>query len=249
MAQAKSSGTPLLSPAQPIEPKPEPKPQPKPAGKFDLGQHVFTTTFVNVRQSPGYVNKDATDVVEEAPLGTEAIIYGGRQSADSLQWWQIAIQTRMVSRLPAWIAKSDAKGQSLLSETKPPAPQPVPPITSKTFQVGQEVVNAFTDKLNVRHSPGFQGKAGDDVLAQIPPGAAMTITGGPQSADGLTWWEIKSAAGGQSVSGWVAEVGTKGERLLILSQWKDRIKLSKPFEGNRTVTQLFADRAGGLQGV
>lgn len=242
LAQAKSSGTPLLSPAQPVGPEPNPKPQPKPAGKFSLGQHVFTTAFVNVRRSPGYVNKNATDVIEETPIGTEVIIYGGPRGADNLVWWQSRYTSKDSKSIAGWIAETDAKGQALLSETKPPAPQPVAPMTAKTFQVGHEVVNAFTDKVNVRRSAGFQGKAADDLLAQMPPGAAMTITGGPQNTDGLTWWEIRSTATGQSVAGWVAEIGTKGERLLILSSWKDKIRLGKPFEGTWKVTQLFADR-------
>ena len=142
--------------------------------------------------------------------------------------------------ISGWIAEADPKGQALLSETKP-APQPAVP-TAKTFQAGHEVVNAFTDKVNIRRSAGFQGKAADDVLAKLPPGAQMTISAGPKNADGLTWWEITGTVNGQAVNGWVAEVGTKGERLLILSQWKDKIRLGKPFEGTWRVTQLFADR-------
>ena len=229
LAQAKSSGTPLLSPAGPEpkpKPQPKPKPEPKPSGKFRLGQHVFTTTFVNVRQSPGYVDKDAADVIEEAPIGTEAIIFSGPQSANSLVWWQIRYTNKDRKSIAGWFAETDAKNQALLSETKPPAPQPVPPVTAKTFQVGHKVVNAFTDKLNVRRSAGFQGKAADDLAAQMPPGAEMTITGGPQSADGLTWWEITSTASGQTVSGWVAEIGTKGERLLICHSGRTRSGLA-----------------------
>ena len=76
---------------------------------------------MNVRQSPGYVNKDAGDVVEEAPLGTEVMIFGGPQSADNLIWWQIRYINKERKSITGWIAETDAKSQALLSETKPPA--------------------------------------------------------------------------------------------------------------------------------
>ena len=113
---------------------------------------------------------------------------------------------------------------------------------AKTFQVGNVVVNAYTDPVNVRRSPGFQAKQPTTSWPSCRPAQPVVITDGPRKADGLTWWHITGAVHGQGMDGWVAEVGPKGERLLILSQLKGKIKLGKPFEGTWRVTQLLADR-------
>ena len=207
-----------------------------------MGQHVFTTTFVNVRQSPGYVNKEADDVIEEAPIGTEVIIFGGPQSADSLVWWQIRYTNKDSKSIAGWIAEADAKGQALLSETKPPAPQPAAPATAKTFQVGHEVVNAFTDKVNVRRSPGFQGKAADDLLAQTS--ARRSDDHHRRSAkrrrpDLVGNQEHCHRSKRHRLGG---RGRHKGRAPADSVTWKDKIRLGKPFEGTWKVTQLFADR-------
>ena len=49
-------------------------------------------------------------------------------------------------------------------------------------------------------------------------------------------------AGGKPFQGWIAEVGTKGERFMLPAQLKDAIRLGKPFDGSWRVTQLFSDR-------
>lgn len=63
-----------------------------------------------------------------------------------------------------------------------------------------------TTTVNARQTPGTQGKAADDVVAQMTPNTPLELLEGPQHADGLVWW--------RTAQGWVAEVAPNGLALL-----------------------------------
>jgi len=90
--------------------------------------------------------------------------------------------------------------------------QPVIPPPSE-FNTGQEAYVSAV--VNVRRSPGYLNKPGDDIYGQIAHGAPVTITGASSQADGLTWWPIRGTlSSGEPVDGWMAEVAPDGTRLL-----------------------------------
>lgn len=84
-------------------------------------------------------------------------------------------------------------------------PPPLPgsgsnnPPPSSTIAVGDAVTVIGTggDGLNIRASAG----TGAQILATVPQGTALTVVGGPASANGFTWWNVQTAGG---VSGWAA---------------------------------------------
>jgi murein DD-endopeptidase MepM/ murein hydrolase activator NlpD len=242
VAATKASGEPLLiAGATPVVP---PKPiTPPTTGKFQPGQRVYASTFLNLRRTPGYVDKTADDVVVEAPFGAAMTILGGPTKADDLTWWQVRYVDRAGQTFDGWAAEVSPKGVDYLVTTQPALPIPTGPVPTKTFTAGNVVVNAYTDPLNVRRSPGYMGKDNNsDIIAKLPRNAPVVISEGPRSVDNLTWWRIAGAAEGAALDGWVAEVGPKGQRFLIPAQFSGKINLGKPFEGNWRVTQLFADR-------
>ncbi len=210
-------------------------------GKFQIGQAVYTTTYLNVRTSPGYVGKDESDIVDETPHGVAVTIIDGPRSADSLTWWRVRYLNSGVTR-EGWVAEASPSGRAYLSTTPPPPPVTPTPAPSKTFKIGDLVYNAFNDTVNLRRTPGYSGKDDADIVFKLPAGAGLTIIAGPQVADLLTWWQVRGAVDGQAVQGWMAEVGVKGERFIVPWQLKDQIRLGKPFAGKHKVTQLFADR-------
>lgn len=70
------------------------------------------------------------------------------------------------------------------------------PTAASDLRVGaQASVATGGDPLRVRSRPTTDG----DRLGSLPNGAAVTIVGGPQSADGRTWWEVQTS----SLTGWV----------------------------------------------
>ena len=83
---------------------------------------------------------------------------------------------------------------------------------------GVRVRNATQSRVNIRRTPGYQGKPGDDVPAQLQPGDTAVIASGPVLADGLVWWEIQSESGSDStVEGWVAEATAGGVAILAVA--------------------------------
>jgi hypothetical protein len=238
VAATKASGEPLLNPGAAPAPV-----EPPPAGKFQPGQRVYASTFLNLRRSPGYVNKTADDVLVEAPFGAAMTILAGPQQADDLTWWQVRYNDGAGQTFDGWAAETSTKGVDYLVTSQPTLPIPTGPLPTKTFATGNVVVNAYTDPLNVRRSPGYTGKDNNsDIVAKLPRNAPVVITEGPRQVDGLQWWRIAGAADGAGVDGWVAEIGPKGQRFLIPAQLMGKINLGKPFEGRWRVTQLMADR-------
>jgi uncharacterized protein YgiM (DUF1202 family) len=64
------------------------------------------------------------------------------------------------------------------------------------FAVGDEAF-VDTDRLNLRDAPGLSA----DVVAVLEQGLVVTVTGGPSTASGYTWYEVETGGGS---SGWVA---------------------------------------------
>jgi hypothetical protein len=83
------------------------------------------------------------------------------------------------------------------------------------FQIDDQVRNMTQSRVNIRRSPGYLGKDGGDIVAQVQPGGTMQIVDGPVEADNLTWWTISyRTANGSTVEGWVAESTGSGVTIL-----------------------------------
>lgn len=80
----------------------------------------------------------------------------------------------------------------------PPAGTATPP---GTFQPGDVVVVIGSGNcLNVRPAPGVD--AGNEPIVCVAEGSQLQITGGPEQAGGLQWWNVETAEGEQ---GWAAD--------------------------------------------
>jgi uncharacterized protein YgiM (DUF1202 family) len=71
-----------------------------------------------------------------------------------------------------------------------------PPPSGPGLDVGDTAV-VNTDALNLRSSPSTSA----GVVATMPYGTTVTIIGGPTSAGGYTWWQVRSTTYG---TGWCA---------------------------------------------
>lgn len=64
---------------------------------------------VNLRQSPGFQNKPASDVMVAVPAGQVGTIAGGPEEVDGLVWWQVRFGERT-----GWMAERSSSGVTLL---------------------------------------------------------------------------------------------------------------------------------------
>jgi hypothetical protein len=64
---------------------------------------------VNLRQSPGFQNKPATDIIAAVPAEQVVEIAGGPVEADGLVWWQVRLGERT-----GWMAERSSSGVTLL---------------------------------------------------------------------------------------------------------------------------------------
>ena len=81
----------------------------------------------------------------------------------------------------------------------PPVPTVVITNTPAPLAVGLRaaVYNVGNDELNVRNIPSLTES---EVLFRAPKGTRFDIIGGPQEADGFTWWQLHDAQ--FQVDGW-----------------------------------------------
>lgn len=82
--------------------------------------------------------------------------------------------------------------------TAMPAPQATTAATAGAFAPGEAVMNGAED-TNLRDGPGLD----TGVIATLPLGTELTITGPPVTADGFVWWPVEVAETGET--GYVAE--------------------------------------------
>jgi hypothetical protein len=212
-------------------------------GKFQRGSRLFTTTFVNLRHTPGYVGKTADDIAVEIPYGQPLTVEDGAQRVDDLTWWRVSYTSPEQQKFGGWAAESSPSGQELLSPQAPPLPKPIEPPPFKTYTVGDAVCNISLSVVNLRKSPGHRNKATDDVIAHLPSKALLRLQEGPREADGLHWWRVQGQVDGNPLEGWMAEVSPTGVRLLAPAIYRDAIRLAVPFHGNHRVSQLWGSHA------
>lgn len=85
-------------------------------------------------------------------------------------------------------------------------PTPAPEIT-----IGSVVQVIGTNGINLRAAPGT-----DQTRIDVAdPGETFIVTGGPQQANALIWWEIRSSD--NTITGWVAQNDGTNELLQVVS--------------------------------
>lgn len=216
LAQTTPDGAPLLQEQGSVTPAPPaPTPTPPVGGTVNRGDHFTTVDIVNLRRSPGFVGKIPADVVSEVPANSPGVVMEGPQSADGLVWWRVSCLTTGNQRASGWMAQADPTGRLLMTPAAGPVPTPPPPlpVAAGQFQRNQAIFAA--SYINVRKSPGYVDKSGDDVVGEVAYRTPATILDGPRNADDLVWWQIRSTtSGGQGVQGWAAEKDASGMDLL-----------------------------------
>jgi D-alanyl-D-alanine carboxypeptidase len=167
----------LANTGTPTQPTPTPTPPPTTpppptSGKFAINSTVRVTETLNMRSGAGTGN----GIVATLPAGTTATVLEGPTSASGYTWWRV----RTSGGTTGWVA------ENWLAAVTPSTP---------AFKAGDSFT--VTEALNMRTGAG----TGNGIVATLPAGTTGTITGGPQSASGYTWWSVNTSRG----SGWVVQ--------------------------------------------
>ncbi len=104
--------TPTVEGAQAAEPDPNATPG-QAIGTFSIGETVrnITTSPVNIRQSPGYLGKLPSDVINVIRPGDTLEIVAGPNPGDKLTWWRIRY-----NGTEGWVAEATASGVQILGK-------------------------------------------------------------------------------------------------------------------------------------
>jgi uncharacterized protein YgiM (DUF1202 family) len=145
---------------------------------FAVGdQVVIFDGPVNLRASAG----TSANVVQSLPQETLLTITGGPTSSGGYVWYQV----QTAESATGWVA-----ADFLQAVNTPP-----PPTDGGQTAGGRATV---TDgPVNLRSAAG----TGNAVVTVLQTGDTVDITGGPTSADGYSWYAVKTASGS---TGWVA---------------------------------------------
>ncbi|MEZ4637449.1 MAG: hypothetical protein R2873_18805 [Caldilineaceae bacterium] len=92
-------------------------PTPTPSSRFQPGGSAenATSSRVNIRRAPGYVNKPADDIVAQMQPGEDVEIVGWSRSVDSLIWWPIRYRSPDGASVEGWVAESTESGVQILA--------------------------------------------------------------------------------------------------------------------------------------
>jgi murein DD-endopeptidase MepM/ murein hydrolase activator NlpD len=171
---------------------------------FTPGEFLRSTTTVNLRRTPGVRNKPTGDVLATIPAGSQVRLLAGPRSVDELIWWQVQTSTDGRS-LTGWMAEATTAGLPLLERVRDLAPPAI--------QANGDAITQATVRL--RQSPGYVLQPPTDIIADVPPNTRLRVVGGPQTVDGLIWWQVEAQVQNAQRRGWMAEQDPNGVTLLL----------------------------------
>lgn len=200
LAQPTNTPVMIIEPTATFTPEPAPPtptPVPVVGGTLTIGQpaRVSAAGGLNLRQAPS----SAGVLVTRLGFGQRVSVLEGPVAADGYIWWRVDDGQGNVG----WGAQGDGTDEWLsprIGEAQPVNRSPkVGDRVRVTMDAGQQ--------LTIRAVPGTNAA----IASRANNGAEFTVLGGPQSADGYFWFQIRSDDG--AVEGWAAD-GTTDKRWL-----------------------------------
>ncbi len=203
----------------------------------------YAQSFLNLRQTPGYVGKAADDVLGQVLIGSPVTVLDGPVEADALRWWQVRAPLLDDQVGNGWVAETAPNGFPMLAATPPTetaadgsATQTLTTGAAETVRGQRATVVGFG--VNLRASAAYLNQPPSHILAQLPQGTALDLLGEPVTADGLDWVQVATPAGvTPAVRGWLALADPGGVRLILPTAVASAIHVARPCASQWPLTQ------------
>lgn len=142
---------------------------------------------LNLRTAPSA----AGTLLMQLPTGAKVTVVEGPTDAEGFTWWKVDDGGGNAG----WVAQGDAETVWLSPQLGEPQ------AVNRAPRVGERVVISMGTGglLSIRATPG----TGATLITQVNAGTQYTVLAGPQSVDGLTWYQIRSDDG--QIEGWAAD--------------------------------------------
>jgi murein DD-endopeptidase MepM/ murein hydrolase activator NlpD len=149
VAEADPNGVTILSAGAPTAAAPVATSVPSTAQirTYSVGDMVVNISgdIVNLRNSPGYVGKPASDVVSQLPDQAALVVKEGPRDADGLVWWKVSGSVPGASRVEGWLAEAAPNGVRLMAPSQ----------FSRILKVGTPFVGSFAMSQGWGSNPQF----------------------------------------------------------------------------------------------
>lgn len=153
-----------------------------PGGQFQIGDMVEATEPINIRARPGL----AQTVIATLGTGGRMEITQGPVAVNNYIWYGVYTQ--------------NDDGGWVVENTLRRVGSPV-----QKFQIGDTA--RVTESLRLRTSPSTSSQT----IAVLDPGTTGKVVGGPENANGYTWWQLQTSAGtGWAVQDWLEKTNGPG---------------------------------------
>ena len=156
-------------------------------GKFSIGQRVHTSTTMSLRTGPTANAPLITTVAKGGAFDIKA----GAVSVGGYLWYQV----RGTGGTWGWAIQDAFVGDGT-----------TPPPSNNKFAIGDAI--RVTEDLNLRSSASTSGS----VISVLSAGTSLTVVGGPTTANGYTWYQVRTSGGttGWAVQDWLAKTTSGG---------------------------------------
>ncbi len=206
----------------------------------------YAQSFINLRQSAGYVAKVADDVIGQILPGSPVTVLDGPQDVDELRWWYVRAPLLDNQVGTGWVAETAPNGFVMLAATPPetidddgtgPLDTPLDTLDT-TGGITAKSVTVVATSVNLRATAGYLNQPPTDVVAELAQGTVLDLLSGPVTADGLAWVQVASRAGSTpALRGWLALADPQGTRLVLSSEMAETIQVGRPCAAQYPLTQ------------
>lgn len=171
-------------------------------GMLYLNGTVSKAYWVVVKSDNTRVRNAAStdsEVMTAVNAGDKLDVYSEEQGADGKTWYKVSInnvsgyvRSDTVDKAPEGDAELTSSAGA--AQTEPAASSAVESMPSQAATVKQ-------DDVNVRSEASTNGS----VVAKLPQGAAVTLTGTSSDGSGNTWYQVNFINNGSNVTGYIRE--------------------------------------------